>query len=103
MKRENSLQKKSEWAFKEDWIEDVTEDNDLVYLGAALATEVFEKTKTNTEKKRLKNQVNKINKDLGRLNAEKDDEEKTPGQFAEEVQIEIERKTTSKRGDLAKN
>ena len=57
---------------------DVTEDNDLVYLGAALATEVFEKTKTNTEKKRLENQVNKINKDLGRLNAEKDDEEKTP-------------------------
>ena len=82
---------------------DVTEDNDLVYLGAALATEVFEKTKTNTEKKRLKNQVNKINKDLGRLNAEKDDEEKTPGQFAEEVQIERERKTKSKRGDLAKN
>ena len=82
---------------------DVTEDNDLVYLGVALATEVFEKTKTNTEKKRLKNQVNKINKDLGRLNAEKDDEEKTPGQFAEEVQIERERKTKSKRGDLAKN
>ena len=82
---------------------DVTEDNDLVYLGAALATEVFEKTKTNTEKKRLKNQVNKINKDLGRLNAEKDDEEKTPGQFVEEVQIERERKTKSKRGDLAKN
>ena len=31
--------------------EDVTEDNDLFYLGAALATKVFEKNKTKGEKK----------------------------------------------------
>ena len=30
---------------------DVTEDNDLFYLGAALVAKVFEKTKTKGEKK----------------------------------------------------
>ena len=30
---------------------DVTEDNDLFYLGAALVNKVFEKNKTNGEKK----------------------------------------------------
>ena len=30
---------------------DVTEDNDLFYLGAALVTKVFEKNKTKGEKK----------------------------------------------------
>ena len=44
--------KKREWAFKEDWI-DVTEDNDLFYVGATLVTKVFEKNKTKGEKKQL--------------------------------------------------
>ena len=54
---------------------DVTEDNDLFYLGAALVTKVFEKTKTKGEKKqpwwkrRLESQVKELNKDLERLNA----------------------------------
>ena len=54
---------------------DVTEDNGLFYLGAALVTKVFEKTKTKGEKKqpwwkrRLQSQVKELNKDLGRLNA----------------------------------
>ena len=52
---------------------DVTEDNDLFYLGAALTTTVFEKTKTEGEekqpwwKRRLKSQVKELNKDLQRL------------------------------------
>ena len=54
---------------------DVTEGNDLFYLGAALATQLFEKTKTKGEKKqpwwkrRLESQVKELNKDLGILNA----------------------------------
>ena len=49
---------------------DVTEDNDLFYLGAALTTTVFEKTKTKGEekqpwwKRRPKSQVKELNKDL---------------------------------------
>ena len=54
---------------------DVTEDNDLFYLGAALVNKVFEKNKTNSEKKqpwwkrRLESPVKELKKDLGRLNA----------------------------------
>ena len=54
---------------------DVTEDNDLFYLGAALVTKVFEKNKTKDEKKqswwkrKLESQFKELNKDLGRLNA----------------------------------
>ena len=54
---------------------DVTEHNDLFYLGAALVTKVFERTKTKGEnkqpwwKRRLESQVKELNKDLGRLNA----------------------------------
>ena len=48
---------------------DVTEDNDLFYLGVALANKVFEKTKTKGDKKqpwkrRLVSQVQELNKDL---------------------------------------
>ena len=48
----------------------VTEDNDLFYLGVALVTNVFETTKTKGEKKtalvekRLESQVKGLNKDL---------------------------------------
>ena len=54
---------------------DVTEDNDLFYLGAALVTKAFEKNKTKDEKKqswwkrKLESQFKELNKDLGRLNA----------------------------------
>ena len=54
---------------------DVTEDNDLFYLGAALVTKVFEKNKTKDEKKqswwkrKLESQFKELNKNLGRLNA----------------------------------
>ena len=54
---------------------DVTEDNDLFYLGAALVTKVFEKNKTKNEKKqswwkrKLESQFKELNKNLGRLNA----------------------------------
>ena len=54
---------------------DVTEHNDLFYLGAALVTKVFERTKTKGEKKqpwrkrRLESHVKELNKDLGGLNA----------------------------------
>ena len=54
---------------------DVTEDNDLFYLGAALVTKAFEKNKTKDEKKqswwkrKLERQFKELNKDLGRLNA----------------------------------
>ena len=54
---------------------DVTKDNDLFYLGAALVTIVFEKNKTKGEKKqpwwkrRPGSQVKELNKDLWRLNA----------------------------------
>ena len=54
---------------------DVTEDNDLFYLGVALVNKVFEKNKTNGEKKqpwwkrRLESPVKELKKDLGRLNA----------------------------------
>ena len=54
---------------------DLTENNNLFYLGAALVTKVFEKDKTKGEKKqpwwkrRLESQVKELNKDLGRLNA----------------------------------
>ena len=53
----------------------VIEDNDLLYLGAALMTKVFKtnKTKRGREqywwKRRLKSQVKELNEDLGRLNA----------------------------------
>ena len=53
---------------------DVTGDNDLFYLRAALVTKVFEKTKTKSEKKqpwwtrRVECQMKELNKDLGRLN-----------------------------------
>ena len=43
---------------------DVTEQNDLLYLGAALVTKLFEKNKTKCEKKVLVEN----NKDLERLN-----------------------------------
>ena len=52
---------------------DLTEDNDLFYLGAALVTKVFEKNKTKDGKKQpswkknLESQVKELNKDLGRL------------------------------------
>ena len=54
---------------------DVTEDNDLFYLGAALVTKVFEKNKTKDEKKqswwkrKLESQFKELNKDLRRLDA----------------------------------
>ena len=54
---------------------DLTGDNDLFYLGAALVTKVFEKNKTKDGKKQpsweknLESQVKELNKDLGRLNA----------------------------------
>ena len=54
---------------------DMTEDNDLFYLGAALVTKVFQKNKTKDEKKqpwwkrRLESQIKELNKDLGRRNA----------------------------------
>ena len=54
---------------------DVTEDNDLFYLGAALVAKVFEKNTPKREKeqpwwkRRLESQVKELNKDLGRLNA----------------------------------
>ena len=54
---------------------DVTEDNDLFYLGAALVTKVFEKNKTKDEKKqswwkrKLEIQFKELNKDLRRLDA----------------------------------
>ena len=54
---------------------DVTENNDLFYLGAALVTKVFESNKTRSEKKqpwwkrRLESQVKELNKGLGKLNA----------------------------------
>ena len=60
---------------KKTKLKDVTEDNDLFYVGAALVTEVFEKNKAKGEKKqpwwkrRLESQVKELNKDLGRLNA----------------------------------
>ena len=53
---------------------DVTEDNDLFYLTAALVTTVFERAKTKGDKKqpwrkrRLGSQVKELNIDLGRLN-----------------------------------
>ena len=53
---------------------DMTEDNDLFYLGAALVTNLFEKTKTKDEKKQpwwkrgLETQDKELNKNLGRLN-----------------------------------
>ena len=55
--------------------EDVTEHNNLFYLGAALVTKAFEKNKRKNEKKqswwkrRLESHVNELNKDLGRLKA----------------------------------
>ena len=66
--------KKSEWAFREDWIE--RRDR------SALVTKVFEKIKTKGEKRRLENQVKGPNKDLRRLNAlleGKKMKKKTPG------------------------
>ena len=54
---------------------DVTEDNDLFYLGVALVNKVFEKNKTNGAKKqpwwerRLESPVKELKKDLGRLDA----------------------------------
>ena len=55
--------------------EEMTEDNDLFYLGAALVTKVFESNKTKGEKKQpswkrwLESQVKEFNKNLGRINA----------------------------------
>ena len=54
---------------------DVTEDNDLFYIGVALVNKVFEKNKTNGAKKqpwwerRLESPVKELKKDLGRLDA----------------------------------
>ena len=54
---------------------DMTEDNDLFYLGAALVTKVSENDKTKGEnkqpwwKRRLESQVKELHKYLGRLNA----------------------------------
>ena len=54
---------------------DLTADNDLFYIEAALVTEVFKKKKIKGEKKqswwkrRLESQVKELDKDLGRLNA----------------------------------
>ena len=68
VKKVNELLKKIE-------SKELREDNDLFYLGTALVTKVFEKTKTKGEKKqpswkrRLESQVEELNKDLGRLNA----------------------------------
>ena len=68
VRKVNELLKKIE-------LKDVTEDNDLFYLGVALVTNVFEKTKTKGErrqpwwKRRLESQVKELNKDLGRLHA----------------------------------
>ena len=51
---------------------DITENNDLFYLGAALATKVFENAKLKGEreqpwwKKTLERQVMELNKDVGR-------------------------------------
>ena len=59
-------------------LKDITEDHDLLYQGATLVTEIFEKNKTQVKKKqrwwkrRLESQVTNLNKDLGRLNALQD-------------------------------
>ena len=91
---------------------DVTEDNDLFYLGAALVTNVFAKTKTKGEKKqpwwkrRLESQVKELNKDLGRLNAlleGKKMKKKHQDNLQKRYKLKRERKTKSKRGDIAKN
>ena len=64
------LNRTSEWSFN-----DVTEDNDLFYIGVALVNKVFEKNKTNGAKKqpwwerRLESPVKELKKDLGRLDA----------------------------------
>ena len=55
----------------------MTEDNDLLYLRAALVTKVFENIKTKGEKKqswktkerKLESQVKELNEDVGRPNA----------------------------------
>ena len=68
VRKVNELLKKIEW-------KDVTEDNNLFYLGATLVTKVFEKTKVKRKKKqtwwkgRLESQVKELNKDMGRQNA----------------------------------
>ena len=54
--------------------EDLTADNNLFYIEAALVTKVFKKKKIKGEKKswwkrRLESQVKELDKDLGRLNA----------------------------------
>ena len=61
---------------------DITENNDLFYLGAALVTKVFENAKLKGEKEQpwwkltLERQVMELNKDLGRQNSLLGDEEK---------------------------
>ena len=51
-------------------LKDVTEDNDLFYLGAALVTKYLKRLKQKQPwwKRRLESQVKELNKDLGRLN-----------------------------------
>ena len=59
-------------------LKDIKKDHDLLYQGATLVTEIFEKNKTQAKKKqlwwkrRIENQVTELNKDLGRLNALQD-------------------------------
>ena len=59
-------------------LKDIKKDHDLLYQGATLVTEIFEKNKTQVKKKqlwwkrRIENQVTELNKDLGRLNALQD-------------------------------
>ena len=89
----------------------VIEDNDLLYLGAALMTKVFKTNKTKRErehywwKRRLKSQVKELNEDLGRLNALFD------GKKMKKKHRDIllkrwklkERKNKIKRGDISRN
>ena len=91
---------------------DVTEDNDLFYLGAALVTKVFEKKKRKGEKKqlwwnkRLESQVKKLKKDLGRLNTLLDGK-KMKKKYQDNLQKRYKLKEKGnpevKRGDIAKN
>ena len=66
VRKVNELLKKIEW-------KDMTEDNNLFYLGAAMMTKVFEKNKTEGEKKqpwkkrRMDSQVKELNLDLNAL------------------------------------
>ena len=67
--------RKVNYLLKKIELNDMTEDNDLFYLGDTFVTKVFKKYKTKGEKKpsrwkrRLESQVKELKKDLGRLNA----------------------------------